>query len=231
MELKSKSEEFACKYCDKIFSRSSSLSVHLCEPKRRAQQEHDPAVKLGYQAFLRFYEVNQGSAKLKTYADFAQSSYYKAFVKFGHHIRSINAIAPAKFIDYVIKKNIKLDHWCRDQHYAQYLRDHLRIEATQDALARSIETAKRWAEDSNSEFNHIFLYGNPNRIVYWITQGRISAWVVLNCASGVEFLEKLNNEQMTMVYPWIDPDYWQKRFRDYLADTEWCKEILNKAGF
>jgi hypothetical protein len=30
--------------------------------------------------------------------------------------------------------------------------------------------------------------------------------------------------------PWINPDFWQQRFRDYLADTEWVKDIMQKAG-
>jgi hypothetical protein len=53
---------------------------------------------------------------------------------------------------------------------------------------------------------------------------------VFNCASGVEFLDNLTEEQIGIVMPWIDPDHWQRRFRDYTADTEWVKDILIKAN-
>ena len=69
-----------------------------------------------------------------------------------------------------------------------------------------------------------------NRVVHHITTGRISPWIVYNCASGVDFLGNLSEEQVAMVMPWIDPDHWQRKFTDYLADTEWVKDILQKAG-
>ena len=87
--------------------------------------------------------------------------------------------------------------------------------------------------DEHSElkggFSDYFRYGGSNRICHHISNGRISPWIVYNCSSGVEFLEKLNEEQISMVLPWIDPDYWQRKFKDYVADTEWIKEILKAA--
>jgi hypothetical protein len=46
----------------------------------------------------------------------------------------------------------------------------------------------------------------------------------------VEFLEHLSEEQIAIILPWIDPDHWQQKFRDYMADAEWVKDILVKAG-
>ena len=37
-------------------------------------------------------------------------------------------------------------------------------------------------------------------------------------------------QQIAIVFPWIDPEYWQRKFKDYMADTEWAKDILQKAG-
>ena len=61
---------YKCRYCEKDFSKESTLAVHLCEPKRRWQQEKETGVQLGLRAYLRFYEITQGSAKLKSYDDF-----------------------------------------------------------------------------------------------------------------------------------------------------------------
>ena len=224
-------EGFVCKYCEKKFRRENTLAVHMCEPKRRMQQENDPAVKIGYETYLRFFEVTQGSAKLKSYADFADSSFYLAFVRFGRHVRNINAIAPNKFMDWVIRKNIKLDNWCRDTVYEEYLLHHTRHEAVQDALTRAIETAQAWAEENNSQFNHMFRYGNTNKICYHITQGRITAWTLYHSESGQLFLDRLNDEQAAIIYNWIDPAYWQKRFVDYPADAAWVQHMMTEAGF
>ena len=77
-----KEGEHKCQYCGKGFVKESTLTAHQCEPKRRAQQRTDIGVSLGYQAWIRFYELSQGSAKLKTYDDFCRSQFYGAFVKF-----------------------------------------------------------------------------------------------------------------------------------------------------
>ena len=78
--------------------------------------------------------------------------------------------------------------------------EHLRTEATQDALERSIKTMEAWAEDKESVFNHYFCYVNSNIQSQDITTGRISSWIIYNCTSGQEALNKLNTEQIEMVF-------------------------------
>ena len=88
--------------------------------------------------------------------------------------------------------------------------------------------------DANTEikndFNDYFRYSNNNRIIHHITTGRISPWIVYNCASGVEFLDALTEEQIAIVLPWINPPFWDKKFQDYLSDSLWVKDILKQAG-
>jgi len=224
------SPSYNCKYCSKSFSKESTLLVHVCERKRRARQEKEPGVQFGLRAWLRFYEITQGSAKLKTYDEFAESSFYNAFVKFGRHIVAINAINPAAFIDFVIKENKKVDHWTKDVIYEEYLFGYLRKEHVQDAFERALLTMQKWADENNSQFNHYFLYAAPGVICRDISNGRISPWIIYNSASGQEFLGKVNEEQLQIIYPYIDPEFWNRKFKDYMGDTEWMKDALEKAG-
>ena len=225
-------ETYKCKYCEKDFRKESSLAVHLCEPKRRWQQEKEVGVQLGLKAYLRFYEVTQGSARLKSYADFVSSPYYNAFVKHGRYCQSIRCINFANFLDWLLRNNKKIDNWCSDKLYEEWMHDYLRKEAVQDALERALKEMQDYADDHpdlKNGFSDYFRYGNSNRVVHHITTGRISPWIVYNCASGVDFLGNLSEDQVAMVMPWIDPDHWQRKFTDYLADTEWVKDILIKA--
>jgi hypothetical protein len=222
---------YRCQYCEKEFQRETSLAVHLCEQKRRCQEQNETGVQLGMQAYLRFYEVTQGSAKLKTFNDFAKSPYYKAFVKFGRYIQAIRAVNPARYIDWVIKQNKKLDHWCRDSMYTEYLTEYLRIESVSDALERAIDQSIRWAEETNNPPQDYLRYGNANAVCYAITSGRISPWVLYNCESGQKFLSDINEEQIAIIWSIIDADFWNKKFHDYSADQEYVKEILRQAGW
>jgi hypothetical protein len=224
---------FKCKYCDKSFRKESTLAVHQCESKRRALQEKEMGVQLGLQAYLRFYEFTQGSAKLKNYENFSTSPYYNAFVKFGRYCQEIRCINFTNYLDWLLKNNKKLDYWCSDKFYTEWLPDYLKKEAVQDALERALKEMQQYADDHpelKNGFTDYFRYGNTNRICHHITTGRISPWIVYNSSSGIEFLENLSEEQVGIVLPWINPDHWQRKFRDYMADTEWAKDILEKAG-
>jgi hypothetical protein len=43
-------------------------------------------------------------------------------------------------------------------------------------------------------------------------------------------LDTLGEEQIAQIISMIDPEYWQRKFKDYLADTEWTRQILTAAG-
>lgn len=224
---------YKCKYCEKTYRKESTLAAHACEQKRRFQQQNETGVQLGFKGYLRFYEVTQGSAKLKTYDDFATSPYYNAFVRYGRHLVSIRCINTASFTDYLLKQNKKLDQWTKDSFYEEWLRDYLIKENYRDALERAIKEMQDYADqhpELKNGFVDYFRYGNANRICYHISTGRISPWVIYNCASGVEFLDSLNEDQLQLIITWIDPDTWTKKFRDYMADQLDTKEILIKAG-
>ena len=222
---------YTCQFCQKDFIKESSLAVHSCEPRRRRQEQSERGVHLGLQAYLKFYELTQGSAKLKTFDDFADSPYYRAFVKFGRYCVDIRAINPARFIEYVLKQNKKIDHWCRDSIYTEYLLDYLRVENVNDALARAIEFGITWQEQTSNPAHDCLRHGNSNTMCYAITSGRISPWVIYNSDSGQKFLNDLTSEQVAMIWSYIDSDFWMKKFQDYPADQEYAKDILTKAGW
>jgi len=223
--------DHVCQYCHRKFQRETSLVVHVCAAKKRYQEQNDTGVQLGLQAYLKFYKITQGSAKLKTFDDFAESSYYTAFVKFGRYCQSIRAVNVSQFIEWVINKNKKIDHWCSDKVYEEYLIEHLRVESVIDALTRAIEFSVEWGDREQYPAHDFLRYGNTNAICYAVTVGKISAWIIYNCESGQRFLETLNSEQLTMLWPYIDADFWQKKFKEYLADQEYAKHILTKAGW
>ena len=226
------SDMFVCRYCEKEFRRESTLAAHLCEQKRRWQQRDETGVQFGLRAYLQFYETTQGSAKLKSYEDFAASPYYNAFVKFGRHLVALRAVNASSYTAWLLKNNKKLDNWCKDSFYEEWLHEYLKKESVQDALERGLRTMEEYALGDNglASFSHYFRYGNANRICHHITNGRVSPWVVYNCDSGIDFLESLDESVLAIVLPWIDPDCWNRKFRDYLADTEWAKHVLKEAG-
>lgn len=222
---------YTCQHCNRSFVKESSLAVHSCEHKRRYMERDEVGVQLGLQAYLKFYELTQGSGKSKTWDQFSKSPYYRAFIKFGRHCQSIRAVNTARFVEWLIKQNKKIDHWCKDAVYGEYLMEYLRAESVTDALTRAIEAAQAWQEETGNPIQDYLRYGNDNALCYAVTTGRVSAWILYNCASGTEFLSRINQEQVAMIWPFIDSDVWGKKFKEYSDDTDYVKNILRSTGW
>ena len=222
-------QPFQCVHCNKNFMQEKTLVAHMCERKRRALQKNEKRVQAGYMAFNRFWQLAQGG-KAKTYEEFCDTSYYNAFVKFGSFVNNVNPLYPDKFVDYVIKSGTKLDHWCRDSLYEQYLYETLKTEPVESAVQRTLQTMMEWADDQNAEFAHYFKYVSLSRAVHDIINGKISCWVILNCASGKTMLQNMSDEQLNMIAPAFDVPYWLKRFKETPADTALVKDICDEAG-
>ena len=65
---------YKCKYCSRSFARETTLAVHVCEQKKRFQHKDSPTSRMAFQSYIKFYEIAQGSAKQKTFDDFATSA-------------------------------------------------------------------------------------------------------------------------------------------------------------
>jgi hypothetical protein len=211
--------------------KESTLAVHMCEKKRRWLQKDEKRVRYGLYAFQRFYKLSAGAKKEKTYADFVDSQYYNAFVKFGSFLNNVQPLYPEKYIDYVVTSGVKLDHWARDELYEKYVLEFILKEDVHTALERSVQTMLEWAADNEpAPWNHYFQYVSLNRAVWHIKDGKISPWLLLNCKSGKEMLSKFNTEQLEMVYHVINPEHWAMRFKRLPSDVTLAKEVAKESS-
>lgn len=204
---------------------------HLCENKRRWQDKDQPGNRIGFQAWLEFYVKNTATKKQRTYLDFIKSSYYIAFVKFGHYCINVKALNVMRYADWLLKNKIKIDSWCSDTNYTRFLIEYLRDEDPMDAVARSIETAIGLAKDAGIESKDCLRYANVNKVLHAITNGKISPWMLYQSNSGVEFIDNLDSTQVKMILDYIDPEKWAIKFKRNVEITNEVKTLLNQAGY
>lgn len=221
--------DYKCEYCGKFFAKEKTLVVHICEQKRRHLSKHEKHVQAGMLTYQRFYDLTQKGKTQKTFDDFASSPYYTAFVKFGSFLSNTSPVYPERFIDFVIKSGVKLDHWCRDELYDTYIMDLVKNEPADGAIQRTIKTMMDWADANNSQWEHYFAYVNLNRATHDIKEGLVSPWLVLNTKSGKEMLTRMNDEQLDIIGEIIDPQFWKRRFKSLPADIELIKDIIREA--
>lgn len=220
---------YKCEHCGKLFAKEKTLFVHVCEQKRRYLGKNERHVQMGLMTFQKFYEITQKTKNIKTFEDFCSSPYYTSFVKFGSFMINTAPIYPEKFVEFVVRSGVKLDHWCRDELYETYVGEMIKIESADGAIQRSITTMMDWAENNKSTWEHYFAYVNLNRATHDIKEGLVSPWLILNTKSGKEMLSRLNDEQLSIISNMIDPVYWKKRFKDCPADHELVKDVIKEA--
>lgn len=221
---------FTCEHCGSGFMKENTLAVHMCEQKRRFLAKDEKHVILGYQTYIRFFQLSQKAKTVKSYTEFAKSQYYNAFVKFGSFLSNVDPLYPDRYIDFVVTSGVKLDHWCREDLYYKYVLDLIKKEPVEVALQRSLATMVAWADKHDSHWNHYFKYASLNRAVFDVKDGKISPWIILNSKSGREMLGKLNDEQLNTVSEVMDPDFWKSRFRKYPADLTLVTDVINQGN-
>ena len=91
-------------------------------------------------------------------------------------------------------------------------------------------TMMDWADENNSVWNHYFAYVSLNRAIYHIKDGKISPWLILNCKSGKEMMNKFNDEQLEIIFNIMDPQHWARRFKRQTNDVDTVKEVVRESN-
>jgi hypothetical protein len=130
-----------------------------------------------------------------------------------------------------LKEQIKIDQWCHDSIYTRYLIEYIRIEDPFDAIHRSVETCIRMTKEEGIQPNDLLRFGNPNKICYQITLGKISPWLLYQSDSGTTFLSTLNQDHVRIVINYINPEQWAIKFKRDPDAAKQVKELLKQAGY
>lgn len=223
--------KYGCEFCKREFARESTVAKHICEYKHRWLEKDRRGNQIGFQSWVQFYHKNTGSRKHNTYQEFIKSAYYTAFAKFGTFCVDINALNISRFVDWLLKNQIKIDAWCSDNTYTKYLIEYLRHEDPMDAIARSIETTIEKAEEEGLRSCDYIRYGNVNKICYQITLGKISPWLLYQSNSGMKFLDSLTPDRVSIIIDYINPEQWALKFKKNPDDARQVKEILTTGGY
>lgn len=222
-----------CVFCHRSFAKESTLVSHVCEPKRRHQNQNVSYVKKAFLAWQLFHQSLTPSKTVvsnRTYQEFAASNVYTAFVKFGSWCEENHAQEFLSLVHWLLKENIKIDSWCDLNLYNKYLTDLIDTENCDQAVKRSLDTIKRWATDTNHAWTDFFHVVNVNVAVSWIVHGRISPWVLYNCDSAVTFLERCTPEQLAIIQNTASIKKWKVRFLRMKDDADIIRSTLQEAG-
>ena len=180
MMLKQMEQRYECKFCKNRFHREQTLTTHICVKKRRFLEINTSGSRLGFRTFQKFYEMTTTSKKLKTIQEFIDSPYYIDFARFGNYLAILKPMYLDQFIEFIIKKGVKLKDWTKDFVYELYIEDIVKNEPAVSATERTITEIMEWCDRNNVAFDKFFSAINANEAAHLIRAGRISPWGALS---------------------------------------------------
>lgn len=222
-------ENHECEYCHKSFTNELILLNHSCEKKRRFLWKDEKYIRYGFYAYQKFYKISMNRKKEKTYEEFANSSYFTSFTKFGKYLLDINAVEPELFVEFIIKANIKLSDWVKPYVYELWIRELNKKESPERAVERNILLMEQWSKDYNEPWFDFFRKVNTNLATKWIKSGRISPWLLYS-GYGDSLFCRMSNEQLEMILDVIDPIFWNKKIALNKKEVETFKNILDEVN-
>lgn len=222
---------YSCEYCKRQFALEKTMYTHMCEHKRRWEDRNKPASRVAYHAWTKFCETLSPTKVPRTYIDFVKNCYYSYFIKYAEYCINIKAFASPLYFDWLLKNRIKVTEWATDSVYTRFLLVYLKSENHLDALYRSIETLRELSTDTNINDNDYLKWGNSNKICYNITTGRISPWLLFNSDSGHEFLSKLDQQQLKIIFNYINPAIWDTIFSENPEKVNEVKILLKEGRY
>lgn len=222
--------DLVCRFCQKEFTRESTLAAHLCVKKKRWNDRLTVGARLGLVVFQRFYALTTRSSKPKSDEDFINSKYYADFVKFGRHLVALDPINIDTYIDYVIKNGVKLNDWTKDYVYDSYLESLMKTESVDSAVSRTILEMQDWCEKNEIELQHYFKKIPSVEATFKIRSGKISPWVLYLADSADHLFSRLSEEQGKIIESAIDSRKWQVKFLTNKDDVEFVQNLLREAG-
>jgi hypothetical protein len=219
---------YTCEFCNKNFARESTLISHVCEQKRRWQNQKYSYVQDAYSAYKQFDKSCHPGRKTlpPTYQEFSRSNFYSAFVKFGNWCQQQQVQEYNQFVSWLLNNNIPLDRWCDIKAYQLFLHHLLTQESSEQALKRSLATIFDWSSTTGQSHTKFFQLAHPSVLLNWILQGKISAWLIYNCESALEFLNKCTPEQLNILNNHAPAHKWKIRFLRHQEECDAIKQTL-----
>lgn len=221
--------EHTCEYCNKSFSKSTTLLNHICEKKRRWLNKDDKYSRMAFLVFRKFYEVSYRN-KPRTFQDFVDSPHYTGFIRFGRYLHEIQALNPEAFVEFLVKAEVPMKNWETAFVYEQFVRELAKREPADSAFERNILIMKQWETDTNEPWYDFFRKVNTNIATQLIRAGRLSPWVLYNATTSHELLARMTEEQLKLIEQYVTPVFWERKFSEHADDVEFISGLLKDAG-
>lgn len=217
-------KKFRCSFCKKSFSKEQTLLTHSCIYRSRYNDRDNPDVILAFSIYKKI--VDPASNKNIKFDKFIYNNLYTSLIKMVRWVKDNKLYNSQEYIDWLIKNSVNLNNWSKESTYQSFIYNFLQTETPERAVERFVLLAEEWATENNNYWQNVFTEANTNWICHKIQMGIISPWIYLGSESGKNMLTRLNNEQLEMVFSWLETisNVFQKKIRS--KDLTWMNNLF-----
>ncbi len=215
-----------CTFCNKTVK---DIVSHSCRLKDRYLNRDTLNARIAFNSYKIFWSISY-NRKLPDNDSFDKSPLYNDFVKFADFTIKTNIYKPDEYVKYLVKNQIKLVEWTKEQLYLKYVRTVVRTESYDRAIERSIIFMDKIAQTNNIKINDFFNHVSPSDIIIWLETGRVSPWVLFNCESGRNLINSFDTEQINIMENIVDYRYWKLKFKKNPDDVSVIQDFLKEEG-
>jgi hypothetical protein len=151
-------------------------------------------------------------------------------VRFGNWLIEQQVQEVETYVKWLLKQKIQFAQWSDVILYNNFLGELLQDETPEMGLQRSLRTVQKWTEEQGESIQNFWKKVNSNQATLWIIQGKISPWMLYNCNSAVEFLERCNIEQLSLIQTIAPVKKWKVRLLRHKQEADLIKSVLTEAG-
>lgn len=222
---------YNCKYCQRAFTKESTLARHICENKRRMLDQDQKQNRIAYQGWLLWRRLNMANVKNdRPYEDFITNRNFIGFMKLSKRIIDLNIDDPEDFVKYISMNSVPMNKWSSDVVYEEYTKTKTRKETVARAMERSMITITDWADKTGYDFTEYFEKVNTVDAVHDIRMGRISPWCIFATDQGSKLIDRLEPGQVQALVEYIEPTSWRARVIREKEESKWVQTIFNQAS-
>lgn len=223
-----KQGHWLCHYCTKRFANELIFERHVCKERTRAKELVSPTGQAGYQFYLTWMKVRK--FKSQSVDAFANSRYYRQFIKFAQMVAAAGISKPDRYIEIMVDGGITPDLWTREQCYAMYLDYMDTREQPLEQVAASIQCLMDIADAEGVEYAKIIAHLGPQRVLDLLAKRKISPWFLFHSATSQELIRSLSNEEKKAYDKTIKFSAWAERLQQHQEVREEIKTIVKECG-
>ncbi len=223
-----KEGHWLCHYCTKRFTNELMFERHVCKEKTRAQELAHPSGQAAFQFYLEWMKIRK--FKSQTIDAFANSRYYKQFIKFAQMVAAAGMSKPDRYIEIMVDGGITPDLWCREQCYRIYLDYMDTREKPIDQVVATIQCLMDIADTEIVEYSKIVSHLGSQRLLNLIAQRKVSPWFLFHSMSAQDLIRSLSVEEKKAYDNIIKFAAWAERLQEHAATREEIKTIVRECG-